>query len=133
MSSKKDEQKNILEMLDHIVAHMATKDDIAGLNSRMDNLETRMGDLETRIDNLKTRMDNLDVRMGGLETRVGDLENRMDTQTGKINEIYNLLDASVAKEQEDEIERASLAYKVDRHEKWIHTLAENTNTELVDA
>jgi len=119
MSSKKDEQQHILEMLEHIVEHMATKDDIAGLSSRMDNLETRMGGLETR--------------MGGLETRVGDLENRMDTQEGKINEIYNMLDASVSKEQEDEIERASLAYKVDRHEKWIHALAKNTNTKLVDA
>jgi hypothetical protein len=47
MAAKETTLKEIGEMLTHVVEHMATKEDISGLNNRVDRMETRWRSLRT--------------------------------------------------------------------------------------
>jgi hypothetical protein len=42
MAAKETTLKEVGEMLTHVVRHMATKDDIARLNTRVDKLDARI-------------------------------------------------------------------------------------------
>jgi len=110
--TKKDEQKDITESLEYIIANMATKDDVAFLENKF---EDRFNGLESRITAVENNV-----------SKIPNLEN-------KINDIYNMLDNSTAKIVEDEMERASLGYKIERHDGWIKTIAKEVNVELAEA
>jgi hypothetical protein len=46
------------------------------------------------------------------------------------DEVYHRLDDIAARLDDDGTERAALSVQVDRHEGWIHKLAETTQTDL---
>ncbi len=55
---------------EHLVANVATKDDLGKLsielNGRIDNLEGKIDNLEGRINNLEGRIDNLEGKIDSL-------------------------------------------------------------------
>jgi hypothetical protein len=53
MAPKKTSLKEIAEMLAHVVKHMATKDDLAAVETRLDH----------RIDKLDAKLDRLDTKL----------------------------------------------------------------------
>ena len=77
--------------------NLATKDDIARLEERMDRLEERMDRLEDRMDKLEDHMDKLEDRIDRLEGYVHEefllIENEM---MPKINAMYEALTTRVS-------------------------------------
>jgi hypothetical protein len=64
--TKKTTLKELGEMIAHVVKHMATKDDLS--------------ELETRLDG---RIDKLDARLTGVESNLSGQINRIDTKSRK--------------------------------------------------
>lgn len=64
-------------------ADVATKQDLAHLEVRLDQLEGRFDRLERRFDQLEGRFDRLDGRLGGelgrLDERIGTLQRSFTT------------------------------------------------------
>lgn len=83
---------NVQARLDAVEKTMATKEDIAGINGRLDNLEGRMTSLENRVDSLENRMTLLEGRVSNLEGKTSLL-----TVTGQ-NNIQTSLDYNTAKD-----------------------------------
>ena len=86
MAAKKTTPKELGEMLGYIVKHMATKDDIARLDRRIDKLDAKIDDVETNLAGKLTRLDvkltkfeeseidkrkQLEVRVTGIEKHPG--------------------------------------------------------------
>jgi hypothetical protein len=80
--------KEVGEMLTHVVAHMATKDDIASLDTRLDKLDVKIDNVESslvsKIDRMGTKLtkfeeNQIDKRLQ-LEVRRGDREASRDRQ-----------------------------------------------------
>jgi len=68
-----------------------------------------------------------------MEKRFDDIDKRLGETATKtdISEIYDKLDGMAGKQDDDEVERAALQLKVDRHDGWITQLAQKTDTKLV--
>lgn len=47
------------------------------------------------------------------------------------DEVHNGFDQVTSRLDDDDTERAATGSRVDRHESWIHQLADNTQTKLV--
>ena len=78
MTSKKTTLDELGEMLGHVVKHMATKDDLAAVESRLD---LRIGKLDAKIDRLDTKLTKfeeheIDKRLQ-LEVRVTTIEKHL--------------------------------------------------------
>ncbi len=106
----KDEQKAVIKNLEYIISNMSTKDELQ--------------DFKT------TTKDELAAINANMATK-DELQNGLSELNEKIDNIYKLLDSDIDKRTEDEMERASLTNQVNRHEDWIHVIAQKTNVELV--
>jgi hypothetical protein len=57
MTAKETTLKELGEMLEHVVKHMATKEDITRLDGRIDSLDAKIDRVETaKIDRLDTKL-----------------------------------------------------------------------------
>ena len=59
-----------------------------------------------------------------------DLNNLREELVGKIDGLHVAIDAYATKADNYFAEMVALAHKVDRHEKWLHALAEKLNVRL---
>jgi hypothetical protein len=70
MAPKKTSLKEIADMLAHVVKHMATKDDLAAVEKRLDR----------RIDKLAAKIDSVESNLAGkvnrLDTKLTEFEER---------------------------------------------------------
>jgi hypothetical protein len=78
MAPKKTTLKEIGEMLAHVVKHMATKDDLAAIETRLDH---RIDKLDGKLDRLDTKLTKseeheIDKRLQ-LEVRVSHIEKHL--------------------------------------------------------
>jgi hypothetical protein len=64
MATKETTLDELGEMLEHVVTHMATKDDLAALEARLDG----------RIDSLDAKVDRLDTKLTKFEE--GEIDKR---------------------------------------------------------
>ena len=62
-AAKETTLKEVGEMLTHVVAQMATKEDIAGVNDRLDKIETRLGSLEREVAAIRRDLDELSEKV----------------------------------------------------------------------
>jgi prefoldin subunit 5 len=69
MAPKKTSLKEIADMLAHVVKHMATKDDLAAVEKRLDR-----------------RIDKLDAKIDSVESNLAGKINRLDTKLTKFEE-----------------------------------------------
>ena len=58
------------------------------------------------------------------------IDQRFDAVDKRISGIYDLLDKNIAEHQKQEEERAAMNRQLDRHDKWLHDLAEKTGAQL---
>ena len=62
------------EMMTHVVKHMATKEDIAGLDKRIDGLATKeqLAALHTQVNSIERHLRDtkIEVRLADLEEKV---------------------------------------------------------------
>jgi tetrahydromethanopterin S-methyltransferase subunit G len=85
MAAKETTLKEVGEMLTHVVGHMATNDDIASLDMRLDKLDAKIDNVEpnlvAKIDRLGTKLtkfeeSEIDKRLQ-LEARVAAIEKHL--------------------------------------------------------
>ncbi len=100
--------------------NLATKDDIARLEERMDRLEERMDRLEDRMDKLEDRMDRLEDRMDKLEDRMDKLEDRMDRLEDRMDKLEDRMDKLEDHMDKLEDHMDKLEDRIDRLEGYVH-------------
>jgi hypothetical protein len=74
MAAKKITLNELGDMLTHVVKHMATKDDIARLDIRIDKLDSKIDRLDTKLT--KFEENEIDKRLQ-LEVRVSHIEKHL--------------------------------------------------------
>jgi dynactin complex subunit len=80
MAPKKTTLKEIGEMLAHVVKHMATKDDLAAVETRLDR----------RIDKLDAKLDRLDTKLTKFEEHEIDKRKQLEVRVSAIEEHLGL-------------------------------------------
>jgi hypothetical protein len=80
MAAKKTTPKEIGETLAYIVAHMATKDDLAAVEARLD----------MRIDLLDAKIDRLDVKLTKFEEHEIDKRKQLEVRVAAIEKHLGL-------------------------------------------
>lgn len=68
------------------------KEDLAGIDNRMDKLDNRMDKLDNRMDKLDNRMDKLDDRMDKFDNRMDKLDAKIDKVDAKIDKVDAKID-----------------------------------------
>jgi hypothetical protein len=88
MAAKKTTLNELGDMLTHVVKHMATKDDITRLDTRIDKLDAKIDSVESnlaaKINRLDTKLtkfeeNEIDKRLQ-LEVRVSHIEKHLGTE-----------------------------------------------------
>lgn len=67
--------------------------DVYRIDDRMGRIDDRMGRIEARMDLLVARVDQIDGRMSRLEARVDQIDGRMDRLETRVEQIDTRLDA----------------------------------------
>jgi prefoldin subunit 5 len=80
MAAKKTTLKELGEMLAHIVKHMATKDDLAAAESRLDG----------RIDKLDAKIDRIDTKLTKFEEHEIDKRKQLEVRVTTIGKHLGL-------------------------------------------
>jgi len=120
---------------------VATKEDIAGVNKRIDGLNDEVSKLDERLTG---RIDGLDECLTGIDTRISGVELglvHMQGQLAETNERISgldekldrhlvLLDKLVEKVDAMRLEYAAVSTQLSRHEEWIKKLAEKAGVAL---
>jgi predicted nucleic acid-binding Zn-ribbon protein len=82
MVAKQITLKEVGEMVARVVEHMATKEDIAHLDKRIDRLDDRIGKLDAKIDRFDTKLSKFEDseidKRKQLEVRVAAIEKHLD-------------------------------------------------------
>ena len=68
---------------------MATKDDIAKLETSIDNIDTRIDSMETKIENIDTRIDGIESKIENIDTRMDNMESKIEIIDTRIDGIEN--------------------------------------------
>ena len=87
MAAKKTTPKEIGETLGYIVEHMATKDDIARLDKRIDKLDAKMDMVEY---NLTAKLNRLDTKLTKFEESEIDKRKQLEVRVGAIEKHLGL-------------------------------------------
>ena len=85
MAAKKTTLNELGDMLTHVVKHMATKDDLAAVETRLDR---RIDKLDTKIDgvesNLAAKIDRLDTKLTKFEENEIDKRLQLEVRVAAI-------------------------------------------------
>jgi hypothetical protein len=85
MAAKKTTLNELGDMLTHVVKHMATKDDLAAVESRLDR---RIDKLDAKIDSvefkLAAKIDRLDTRLNKFEENEIDKRLQLEVRVSHI-------------------------------------------------
>src|SRR5579864_9548315 len=94
-AAKETTLKEVGEMLTHVVEHMATKEDVARLDSRIDDLRTEMIDqfehVEKQFRTTHDRLRDIAAEIAVIHRRVERLEELGASNAGFAKEIDHLL------------------------------------------
>ena len=81
MAPKKTTLNELGNMLTHVVKHMATKDDIASLDTRIDKLDTKIDTFES---NLAAKINRLDTKLSKFEENEIDKRLQLEVRVSRI-------------------------------------------------
>ncbi len=87
MTAKKTTSKELGEMLGYVVKHMATKDDLAAVEARLDK---RIDKLEDRFDGLEAKVDRLDTKLDKFEDSEIDKRKQLEVRLSAIEHHLGL-------------------------------------------
>lgn len=101
------------------------------IDRRFDQVDARLDGIDTRLDQVDYRLDLVDYRLDMVDYRLDHLEERVDAADGLIRGMYDNLDA-YAKHADDYAQETQLLIRqVNRHDGWIHELADSSHIKLV--
>jgi hypothetical protein len=96
-----------------------------------DYLGIKFDAIDRRFDKVDIRLDQVDYRLDMVDYRLDHLEQRVDVAEGLIRGVYDNLDA-YAKHADDYAQETQLLIRqVNRHDGWIHELADSAHIKLV--
>jgi valyl-tRNA synthetase len=81
MAAKKTTLNELGEMLAHVVKHMATKNDIARLDKRIDKLDSKIDSVES---NLAGKINRLDTKLTKFEEHEIDKRKQLEVRVSTI-------------------------------------------------
>jgi hypothetical protein len=87
MAAKKTTLNELGDMLTHVVKHMATKDDIARLDARIDKLDAKIGSVESK---LAAKIDRLDTGLTKFEEHEIDKRLQLEVRVSAIEKHLGL-------------------------------------------
>ena len=87
MAAKKTTPKELGEMLGYVVKHMATKDDLAAVEARLDK---RIDKLEHRLDRVEAKIDRLDTKLSKFEESEIDKRMQLEVRVAAIEKHLGL-------------------------------------------
>jgi len=85
--TKKTTLKELGEMLGYVVKHMATKDDLAAVEARLDK---RIDKLEHRLDRVEAKIDRLDTKLSKFEESEIDKRMQLEVRVAAIEKHLGL-------------------------------------------
>jgi hypothetical protein len=80
-AAKETTLKEVGEMLTHVVTHMATKDDIARLDTRLNKLDAKIDNVES---NLAAKIDHLGTKLTKFEESEIDKRKQLEVRVAAI-------------------------------------------------
>jgi hypothetical protein len=87
MAAKKTTLNELGDMLTHVVKHMATKDDIAQLDKRIDKLDAKIDSVES---NLAGKVNRLDTKLTNFEEHEIDKRLQLEVRVSAIEKHLSL-------------------------------------------
>ena len=87
MAAKKTTLNELGDMLTHVVKHMATKDDIARLDKRIDKLDAKIDSVES---NLAGKVNRLDTKLTKFEEHEIDKRLQLEVRVTAIEKHLGL-------------------------------------------
>jgi hypothetical protein len=87
MASKKTTLNELGDMLTHVVKHMATKDDVAQLDKRIDKLDGKIDSVES---NLSGKINRLDTKLAKFEEHEIDKRLQLEVRVSAIEKHLGL-------------------------------------------
>lgn len=106
-----------------------TKSDIQDLSKAIQDLATHV---DQRFDEVDKRFDQVDTRFEQVGQRFDSLEERIDAQEEKYTQILNTLDTLSKNLSDFTGEMRARDAKVDRLERWVQKIAQETGVQLED-
>jgi hypothetical protein len=91
-AAKETTLKEVGEMLTHVVEHMATKEDVARIDLRLDKVEMRLTSVETRLS-------SIELELRSIRQDFDDLRDKVENVSGFRKEIDHALDRIAAIEK----------------------------------
>jgi hypothetical protein len=85
--TKKTTLNELGDMLTHVVKHMATKDDIARLDTRIDKLDAKIDSVESNLD---TKLDRLGTKLTKFEEHEIDKRLQLEVRVSAIEKHLGL-------------------------------------------
>ena len=85
MAAKETTLKEVGEMLTHVVEHMATKEDVARIDLRLDKVENRLERVETRLSSIESEL-------ASIRRELDDLREKFENVSGFRKEIDHALE-----------------------------------------
>ena len=97
------------------------------LDKKFVKIDGRFASMDARMETMDGRVDRgfaaVDVQLTDLETQLGEVKDQ-------VSRLYDGVDAYAKKADTYFQEMLMLANKVDRHEKWLHQVAEKLGLKL---
>ena len=87
MAAKKTTLNELGDMLTHVAKHMATKDDIARLDNRIDKLDAKIDSVESK---LAAKIDRLDTKLTKFEENEIDKRLQLEVRVSAIEKHLGL-------------------------------------------
>jgi archaellum component FlaC len=99
MIAKETTLKEVGAMLTHVVEHMATNEDVAAMNGRMDRIETRLTSVEMHLMSVETRLSSIESELRSIRRDLDDLSEKYENVSGFRKEIDHALERIAAIEE----------------------------------
>lgn len=100
------------------------------IDSRFDTSEKKFDRLEGRFDKLEKKFDRLDQKLAVIEHTVNESKKDIAKIQKDVNNIYNILDAHMARIDSLIQESMVQKHQYERIERWIFQIADKTGIQL---
>jgi uncharacterized coiled-coil DUF342 family protein len=81
-------------------------------------------------ENAEAMQPTLEYLLGYMEKRFGEMTHRFDQVDQRLNDLQGAVDAYAKRADAYFQEMVALSHKVERHERWLHQIAERLGVKL---
>ena len=129
--------KDFSELIEYLDGKFEKIDDrFEKIDDRFEKIDDRFEKIDVRFEKIDDRFEKIDGQFLMVSRELGDIKENLqaleDHKADKsdINDLMTAVDAYAKKADTYFQEMVMLAHKVDRHEKWMHQLADKLGVKL---